>query len=144
MEPRLKRTKFHYRVEAVVELTGRDLAVMMHLASCHYDGRCKSIFTHGGFGYGWLMMLLHDVGDESNSLVDFDLDRMTPELAEFVLEVVLTGQQVDQLRKTIEYVHSGVLTPADAAIAAKLKEDLGRIFREMNDESRRLHGKETA
>lgn len=140
----MNRTGFHYRVEAVVEFTGRDLAVLDFLSQQHYDGRCKSTFRVGGFGYGWLMTFLHDTGDESLSLLDLDIEKLAPELAARKLEVVVTGSQVDHLRKVIEaaeFTPRSMLSQENLIVASKLMMDLGMVFREMNDESRRLHGR---
>ncbi len=140
------RTGFHYRVEAVVEFTGHDLAVMAALASRHYDHTCKKVFQVGGFGYGWLMTFLYDTGDTSLSLIDFDLANLTPYFAARKFEVVVTGSQIDLLRKVIEAAQFSPLSDEHVAVAAKLMTGFGQVFREMNDESRRLHGrdKETA
>lgn len=140
------RTGFHYRVEAVVDFTGHDLAVMAMLASRHYDGVCKKTFACGGFGYGWLMHFLAATEDDSLSLVDLDPNSLTPELAARTLEVVVTSREIDTLRKILEAAQFSPLSDEHTAVAAKLMMGFGQVFREMNDESRRLHGrdKETA
>lgn len=135
------RTGFHYRVEGVVEFTGLDLSVLSSLSASHYDGRCKAVFSSGGFGHGWLMQFLYDAGDTALSLLDIDLANLTPELAARKVEAVVTGSQVDLLCKVLEAAQFVPLSDEHRVVAAELMKNLGQVFRAMNDESRRLHGR---
>lgn len=136
------RTGFHYRVEAEVTFTGFDLAVMFELSRAHYDGRCQATFQQGGFGYGWLMQFLCDrVKNDSFSLIDLALKNINEDLRGLKFDVTVTSSEIDRLRKIIEAAEYTPLADEHMQVAAKLMVGLGEIFREMNDESRRLHGR---
>jgi hypothetical protein len=128
----MQRTSFQYRVEAIVEFTGRELAVLYRLASSHYDGVCRRTFYIGNFGYGWLSMLL--LPEEAVQLLE--LERLSPELAARTVEICVTGRQVDHLRKVVETF--SFLGESEAAIAQALSNSLGDLFTEMHHESQRL------
>lgn len=129
----MHRTAFHYRVEAIVELTGRELAVLYHLASLHYDGVCRRTFHIGNFGWGWVTMFLQS----EEAVQQIELDRLSPELAARTVAVCVTGREVDHMRKVVEVF--SFLSEDDRAVAHSLSNTLGDIFTEMHRESQRLH-----
>lgn len=47
--------KFHYNVQVYVELTGREIALLVHCSQTHYDARCRQASMDDGF----LVSMIH-------------------------------------------------------------------------------------
>jgi hypothetical protein len=137
----MKKVEFIYRIEADVEFTGRELAVLYHCARGHYDHVCKTSFTVGGFGWGWLNQFLD--GDES--IISFDLDTIEPRFAERTVEVRATYREIDICAKILEVAQDFSLPEregnrANLDAATSVFMSLPRLMREIREESQRLNG----
>lgn len=63
----MKKTKFVYDVSAEMEISGRELWVLQHVAGAHYDRACNRAFVAGGFGFGWVNTLLWQAEEETGA-----------------------------------------------------------------------------
>lgn len=131
------RTGFHYNVEAHVQISGLDLAILADCARRHYDGRCRKAFERGGFGYGWMIEFL--VANES--LIDLDLSNITPELGARTHDFYVTFTHLDTCGKILEAAGFAVSQTNLIEKGGQLMLKVFETMREMSDESCRLNKK---
>lgn len=93
--------EFHYRIEARIKLTGKELRILLNSALNHYDGVCQQSAKPGGFLYGMknkfiLDKCVDDFGVVQRQLLEFN------DLDDQVCEYTLTSHELDTLCKIAE------------------------------------------
>lgn len=144
----MKKVEFIYRIETEVEITGRELAVLYHLARNHYDAVCKTAFQLGGFGWGWMNEFLDkddDHGHTTESILSFDLDTIESRFAERTVQVKMTSQQIQTCAKILEVANFAPLperedSKANLDAAVSVWKGVCTLMREVREEAQRLNG----
>ena len=139
---------FQYRVEALVTLTGADLADLYDVAHNHYDWKCKALAKprpkHArsetdGWIYDQMAYLVskHELGTEGSNTWATDPDKLAelcranPELTR---ECTMTWRLLDTVCKTREMdAYRGKNANPELSSA------IWRIFKDMQAESNRLN-----
>jgi hypothetical protein len=134
----MRHTYFYYQIEVSLEITGRDLALLRHLSARHYDQRCKSAFTVGGFGWGWICYFLDF--DNHETVAVLDLDKLTPEVAARTHLLLAEFRELDTCAKILEgHALYGAANKPLAEEVETLYANIHTTLQAMNAERRRLN-----
>lgn len=132
----MRALKFSYRVNAEIELSGDDLALLRDLSLNHYDYRCKQAFKPGvdGFGNGWVMYCLSEYnGDPKDNR---DLSVRLREAGSKSVSVHLERNNLGTLLKILEQDFN--LQEAEFGVLFALRREFLNLRRKLNEEEVRV------
>ena len=95
--------RFHYRVEAVIEITGKELCALRRLALSHYDHACKALAIPGRGA--WLHGALNTLAPAGLGSVEAQVEWLETEGADSTVELTLTSGELDTACKVLEMTH---------------------------------------
>lgn len=128
----MKATGFHARVEREIEIALRELDLLIHCASNHYDGTVKDAARHGrgGIFYGWRVQLLlgHEALDDEAKIA-----ALSPETT---VDLCIAFREADLACKALEFPCVGETDPAPRQ---SLLASFHNVLTDCNEEYTRLN-----
>lgn len=119
----MQNLKYAFTVEAQLELTKKELGILLECSKHHYDGHCQSMSRQGGILYGMRNML------------DMEEEGVTRRFCAF--------REIDSMVKCLEIAPLVFRpTPEKAEEAGRLFYDLKQLLKGINDETARVNSEE--